>query len=108
MNIEQVMEFIVKNKAANSELRWYAEIFDRLIWLLNDNGTELLKVRTKWLESEEYEKVVIALEMGETFPYNNRQEMESRFSTIKEKWPELSERCNQLLEDWDKQFNKNL
>ncbi len=80
-----------------------AEVFDRLIWCLDDNGKELCAVRTEWLHSSNRARVEVALAMAETFPCNNRAEMVSLFDRIVENWPALQSACEEWLDTWDKQ-----
>lgn len=104
MTIETIMNYLLENKAPNLSPNALAEIFDRLIWCLNDNGKALLKVRNKWLNSEDYNKVAIALSMKETFPYNNKEDRTNNFNRIKSRWPSLSEKCDEIMQAWNKQF----
>lgn len=104
MTIETIMNYLLENSAPNLRPDALAEIFDRLIWCLNDNGTELLKTRDNWLATDDYNKVSIALCMKETFPYNNKEDMITNFNRIKKHWPSLSEQCDEIIREWNTQF----
>ncbi len=96
MNIEDVMETLYEHRVKDLPHNALAEVFDRLIWCLADNGAELSAVKERWLESDSLGKCAIALHMSETFPYETVSEMNARFNKIVRKWPELNERCEQV------------
>ncbi len=103
MTIENIMDYLLENRAPNLPPNALAEIFDRLIWCLNDNGGGLSCIREKWLEGDDYDKVVIALYMSETFPYKTQEERIKKFDRIKTCWPSLSEKCAEILQQWYEQ-----
>lgn len=102
-NVETTMEFLFQRRTPNLPVQALAEIFDRLIWCMDDQGAELLEVRRKWLEGSDKEKIAIALAMNEVFPCNTRDEMHQLFSTISNRWPEFQDRCQEILQQWDQQ-----
>ena len=53
INTETMMEFLFARRTSNLPATGLAEVFDRLIWCMNDQGAELLEVRKKWLEGED-------------------------------------------------------
>ncbi len=106
MTISDIMSYIVEHRAANLPPDAIAEVLDRLIWCLSDNGEGILDERKIWLSSEDLFKIEIALAMDETFPYETREGMVTKFNEIVEKWPKLKKRCDEILLEWDKQFNR--
>jgi hypothetical protein len=100
---EMMMEFLFSRRAPNLPPSGLAEEFDRLIWCMNDNGAELLRIREKWLQEEDKEKVRIALAMTEAFPFANREEMTGIFAKVASRWPDLAEVCRAWIEQWDRQ-----
>lgn len=98
ITISEVMSYLVKNCVPNLPPYAIAEVFDRLIWCLSDNGEGILNVRKDWLSGDDFFKVKVALAMTETYPYETRDEMVSKFNEIKEKWPMLKEQCDKILE----------
>ncbi|WP_031496205.1 hypothetical protein [Bryobacter aggregatus] len=66
-NIKEVLEYLVDQLAPAVEPRFFSDLFDRLIWLQADNGTDLLQVMSIWLESDDYYGVKIALGMEDAF-----------------------------------------
>ena len=106
VNLEDVMEFILRNRAKNLDIAPVADVLERLLWLMAD-GDEILRVRKAWLEDEEdLEKVRVALAMSETFPYDSREEMVAQFAQLTARWPQLQPTCDAMLEAWDQQHAK--
>ncbi|WP_444942020.1 hypothetical protein ACJJI3_07490 [Microbulbifer sp. ZKSA004] len=103
MNIEGVMEYLFEFRVENLPAEALAEVFDRLIWCVADNGKEISIVQKKWLEGESYEKCSIALAMNEIFPYEEVSEMKEAFREITKKWPGLGSRCNEIINSRVKQ-----
>lgn len=101
-----MMEFIVENRAAELSPKVLADLFDRLIWIMNDNGYSISKVRQQWLAGSDILRLEVALLMSETFPFNSRLEMEQEFLRISNSWPQFRGVCDQILEQWDLQSRK--
>lgn len=101
---EIVMEFLFERRTPNLPPKGLAEVFDRLIWCMNDQGGEVLQVRKKWLKGYDLEKVRIALAMDEVFPCDSREGMVRLFTSIINRWPELYDECQAILERWDQQM----
>lgn len=75
-----------------------AEVFDRLVWCVDDNGAEIGRHREAWLLCDDKGKVAIALAMDEVFPFRDQLRMEEVLVAISERWPEFSARCTDLTE----------
>lgn len=101
---EMLMEFLYDSRAPNLPSTGLGEVFDRLIWCMNDNGKEILRVRRKWLGGDEIQKVQIALAMDEVFPCDTREEMAEVFVSLVERWPCLKCVCDSILAKWDAQI----
>lgn len=99
-----VMTFLLDRFVSGLPLSKLSDIFDRLIWCLADNGKEIEEVRQKWLFSDNKKKVEVAIYMSETFPFNHYNELDSCYRTISEKWPDLKDRCTEVLNAWKAQF----
>jgi hypothetical protein len=104
-SIEDVMEFLVDNRTPDLELNVLADIFDRLIWVVDDNGAGIGIVRRKWLNGDDATRVEVALRMEEVFPFQSREEMEGTFSEISRRWPRFGHLCEKILHQWDIQFS---
>jgi len=105
ITIEEVMTYLVRNSVPGLPPNSLAEVFDRLIWCLTDNGEGMLRVRKDWLECDDPAKIEVALNMSETFPCDTREEMVELFDKITDKWPRLTDRCDEIIRMWDQQFS---
>lgn len=100
---EEMMSYLLNRSAHGLPLKELSNIFDQLIWIMDDNGFEIDIVRNKWLSSSDKNKVVVALQMTETFPFDSREDLVKCFNQIEEKWQDLSSLCAEVLERWEKQ-----
>jgi len=96
-SVFDVMEFLLANMAPNLPPGALAEVFDRLIWCLADNGKELLAIRDSWLQGDDRRKVAIAIAMDETLPFDGGSQMRGNLEKIADRWPEFTERCDELI-----------
>ena len=92
------MDYLFQNRIEGLPHDALADVFDRLIWCESDNGEAICIVREKWLEGDSFGKCAVALEMSETFPYEDISKMQAVFESIKEKWPQLERRCNEIVQ----------
>lgn len=95
-DISSIMEMLYTHRAPALPPKGLAEVFDRLIWCLDDQGASLLRVREEWLVSGDRARVEIALAMDEAFPFDTSAEMTKVFSRISARWPELSGACERV------------
>lgn len=102
--MEEVMNFLWGRSAKNLPADALAEVFDRLIWCMDDNGSDIEDVRIKWIRSEDISKVEIALTMSETYPFDSRVELIRELGEVRKKWPTLKPICDEVLNKWDRQF----
>lgn len=102
---QDIMDYLVDNATQNLPVTALSDVFDSLIWCMNDNGKEILNVRKKWLSGDDFFRVQIALSMSETFPYDTKDHMSKEFNRICDKWPELKSRCKEIMDNWNNQFN---
>lgn len=92
-----VMDALFINRVQNLPPEALAEVFDRLTWCLDDNGSALDAVRESWLRSDDRARVEIVLAMSESFPFQSAAEMSEVLGQISRKWPDLRERCEDLI-----------
>ena len=96
-DIEQLMEYLYVHRAPSLPPDALAEVFDRLLWCLDDdNGSDLMRVVETWLQSSDRDRVEIGLAMNEVFPFDERTQMESVLRAISSKWPNLTTRCAEV------------
>lgn len=94
-DMETITNLLIENRVANLPIEALAEVFDRLIWCLSDNGEQLLKIKEEWLKSSDIVLVELGLAMNETYPFDT---MKRVFLRISSKWPEFSGRCSEILQ----------
>lgn len=99
-----VMNFLIENRADGLEPKVLADLFDRMIWILRDNGGELLKVRDAWMNGEDPFRVEIALLMSEVAPFSNSLDMEENLSKIITRWPKFINLCEQVRRQWGRKL----
>jgi len=92
------MEYFVAHRANNLPADAFAEIFDRLIWCLDDNGDAISAVTREWLQSTDEYKVEIVLSMNDQFPFPTRAQMEEHLPKIALRFPRLREKCTAWLD----------
>jgi hypothetical protein len=97
--MRNLMEFLCSHRMRSLPPSALADVFDRLIWCLDDNGEALGKVRESWLTSNDRELVEIALAMNEVFPFADGSEMNQVLARVAKTWPDLAARCDQLREE---------
>ena len=102
-----VMEFLWRRRAPNLPPAGLADVFDRLVWCMDDNGAEVLAVRAKWLAGDDIERVRVALAMTEAYPCGTRSEIASLCERLTSRWPELQPECESLVRRWDQQHGSH-
>jgi hypothetical protein len=102
LQIEDIMDYLVRESHPELPPDSLAEVFDKLIWCLNDNGSGLEQVRAKWIEGDDLYRAEVALSMKETYPYKEYSVMVEKLGIVEQKWPRLKELCQSIIESWDK------
>ncbi len=98
------IEHLWSRRAPNLPAEALADVLDRLVWCLADNGAEVLQVRDEWLAGDDLGKIRVALAMSEVFPAGTREELVALCARLSTRCPEVSPRCDELLRGWDQQF----
>ena len=96
--MNRTMDFLFDHRVPGLPPTALAEVFDRLIWCLADQGEMLLNVRQSWLASDDRDRVEVALAMNETYPFTKLEEMEATFRKIVSRWPDLEPRCAEMVQ----------
>jgi hypothetical protein len=91
-----IMNSLFEHRAPGLPPNALAEIFDRMIWCLDDEGAALLRIREAWLTSGDRGRVEVALAMDETFPFADPKKMGEVLGNISAKWPDLALRCRNI------------
>jgi hypothetical protein len=95
------MNHFVEHGASGLKPRDFAEVFDRLIWLTDDNGGEILDELERWLREGDERRVRVALALESVFPFRDRSSMARELERIAAAWPELDARCRELVKRRD-------
>lgn len=106
-NSSDLAEQLYNRKAPGYPLEDFADILSRLIWALDDNGAELLAARQRWIESDDQDKVELALRMDEVYPYATLSEMVDSLSRISKRWPHLKHLCDELIHNRNMEQREN-
>jgi len=93
---------LVEHRAPGVEPSSFSDLFGRLVWLQADNGSSILSVLSMWLEGDDFYGIRVALDLEEAFLFDSRAAMVDAFKRLESRWPEVSERCDEILVAWDK------
>lgn len=91
------MESLVDDRAPGVPAEAIAEVLDRLIWCVADDGEEILAVRDKWLDSGDEYRIAVALSMSDVFPFNTKLQLEQGLEGIATRFPKLRGKCIEWL-----------
>jgi len=91
-----LMNFLVDHAAPDLPAAALGAILDRLVWCLDDNGNELLRIREEWLRGDDRKRVEIALSMEEVLPFDEH-DRDLMLHELARRWPHLRPRCEVLL-----------
>jgi hypothetical protein len=97
VNTEQMMNFLFSRRVIDLPHTALAEVFDSLIWCMDDNGEEITNTQKCWLECGDLDKVKIALSMTSVLPYKDLKEAEFEVAAIKKNHPDLDSLCELFL-----------
>jgi hypothetical protein len=82
------------------EVPWelVVDLLDILAWSTSDNGAAISRTAEAWLRAgDDPRRVRIALDL-EVYPFLDRAEMEGVLRGIVARYPDLSHRCEELIE----------
>ena len=99
------VDHIFARRAPGSKPEWFAELFERLGWIMDDEGEEIRSTMLRWIESGDVDHARVALSFTDVFLYRTRGEMVSAFDQLCTRFPELRSRCDEILASWDAQPN---
>ncbi len=74
-----------------------AEQLALLVWSTDDNGSEIMTAIERWLQSDDIDRVRVAVEGLGVFPFRHRGEMDAVLALVKARWPDLAEKCDRLV-----------
>lgn len=97
-NDMSVADFLFEHRARGCSPDVLADILDRLVWIMDDNGEQICTAVEGWLRSSDRSRVEVALGMREVFPFRDAREMETVLSNVGSTWPDLAARCNSIID----------
>ena len=103
--MSNIADIIFDRRSPNAKPEWIADILSRLTWLMDDNGAEIHEAYRRWIESDDLERISVALSDREVFLFDSRDEMKKVFSDLGHRFPELVPRCEEIISDWDRQHS---
>jgi hypothetical protein len=106
--MENIAEYLFSRRARDLPPKALAEVLDRLVWTMDDNGKEIRQALRKWIESDDLERIRIALTCNEVFLYSTRQEMMDAFNSVCHRFPELRRACDEIIARWDRQYKTGI
>jgi hypothetical protein len=97
--VENVADYLFDRSrgAARAWPKRLAEILELLVWAMDDNGAEVMAAVERWLQSDDLDRVRVALEVEDVFPFRRREEMEAVLALVKARWPQLAQQCDQRV-----------
>jgi hypothetical protein len=99
--MRQIMNGLIDNLSPSVPGSVLGEVFDRLVWILDDEGAELVRICRDWLTGDDRRRVEAALSLTEGFLYETRDELRAHLDPVIARWPELAGRAREILADWD-------
>ncbi|BCJ64095.1 hypothetical protein [Polymorphospora rubra] len=82
------------------------EILNRLVWLTDDNGADVIAVCRGWLKSGDRRRVEAALSIEEGWLYEGRDDLRTNLLEVGSQWPHLMTRVEEILCLHDSQFGR--
>jgi hypothetical protein len=79
------------------------EVLNRLLWLTDDNGTDVIAVCREWLDSDDLRKVEAALSIEEGWLFDDPVELSNRLGAVASRWPQVTGRVKQILDAYETQ-----
>ncbi|MEU0540653.1 hypothetical protein ABZ319_12340 [Nocardia sp. NPDC005978] len=79
----------------------FVDVFETLVWKLEDNGEEMFTVLSEWLEGDDRLKIEAALNSNGGFIFSTNLEMSTAFEKLVHRYPEFRELTMDILRRWD-------
>jgi len=99
--LNEIFEYLYSRRVKDLPPTALAEVFNRLMWCLDDNGAEILEIQREWLKSDDLNKVEIAIHMNEACPFDTQSELIEQLEAISLKFPALRRSCEKMAARWE-------
>lgn len=83
-----------------------AEVFDRLVWCLDDNGASLAEAQRGWMKGGDVRRIEIALCMSEACPFSTAEELREVLDDIAVRRPLLAKLCKHYADNFMPVLNR--
>ena len=101
--MENIADHLFDHRVTNLPPEVLADVLARLVWVMDDNGEAIGRALRQWFDSNDPERIEIALCFDEFFLFESREEMIRVFSRVSLAFPEFCARCEEVLRLWDTQ-----
>lgn len=97
ITIEDFTSFVIDRRAKGQPHAFakIAEVLNTLIWVMDDNGTDIGELIDSWLRGDDEARIEVALAV-ELIPFRDEVERKSELERIAERWPRFAARCEYL------------
>ncbi|MBM7846586.1 hypothetical protein [Herpetosiphon giganteus] len=92
--LDEVLEYLLSRLSPHTPPIFFAEIIDQLSWLVDEQRVSMHQIMRDWLNSNDKEKVKIALSTAEAFFIQSDAADLATVTRIIERWPDLAPLCN--------------
>jgi uncharacterized heparinase superfamily protein len=98
-SIRLALETLFDQRAAALPAVAFADVLDRLLWCVADNGSSILELQRQWLSGDDRARVEVALAMAEAAPMT-MSEVDETATKIAARWPDLQPQCEAFRRRW--------
>jgi len=101
MGSSDLLEALFELRAKNLPPIAFAEVLDRLVWCLDDNGHDIVGMQRRWLAGDDPERLRVALKMAEVFPFASQEDMDGELDRISVAHPGLAVDCREFRKHFE-------
>jgi hypothetical protein len=95
---DNLAEIIFANSPVSTEPWKVGALIDHLVWNISDESVErMIRTVESWMCGDNPRKISYALAVDYVFPFRDSQQMIAVLTDVKSRWPEFSERCDELI-----------
>jgi hypothetical protein len=99
--MRQIMDGLIAGLRSDLPGSVLGEVFDRLIWILDDNGAQLVAICREWVTGDDPRRAEAALSISDGFLFESREELQTHLAPVATRWPALAPRVDEILADWN-------
>ncbi|MGW5646421.1 hypothetical protein ACWEV3_27200 [Saccharopolyspora sp. NPDC003752] len=103
MSMEAIMDGLIERLHPALPGSVLGEVLDQLIYMTDDNGSDIIEVCRRWIAGDDLRRVEAALALKEAFLFRTREELVERLDAVSKQWPQLAPRIAEIIDAWDRQ-----